>query len=282
MVNQVLDAHRDTLPPGGVLDGDAPLSHHAGHRRRRDRGADRRLEAVLAAESQRYQAVNSVRNQRRSSTSARSITHDKGPIAREEWRLDNVNGKSTASYIAENRAGTPVAKFTEPIQGYDVTFAFEKLVQDGIWELQTRPLRGKTDDVYTISVAQVDGDRSGSHKFTFADPHYLATTAGREYDDPSRQEQAGPQSAHAQVDLDRRPALSEASSTISHRSARRASRRRSRRRGRSCCTRDAAARRARASPSRGGFLRSVRARRVAAQRRVRARSSRTAAATSSR
>jgi hypothetical protein len=132
-------------------------------------------------ETQRYQAVQQVRNQRSELHFGEVITHDKGPIAREEWRLDNVNGKSVASYDAENRAGTRIAKFSEPIQGYDVTFTFEKLVQDGIWELHTRPLKGNTRDVYTITVAQVAGDRSGSHKFTFADPHYLATTAGRQY-----------------------------------------------------------------------------------------------------
>jgi hypothetical protein len=132
-------------------------------------------------ESQRYQAVQQVRNQRSELHFGEAVTHDEGPIAREEWRLDNVNGKSVASYTAQNRAGSRIAKFSEPIEGYDVTFTFEKLVQDGIWELHTRPLRGNTKDVYTISVAQVAGDRSGSHKFTFADPHYLATTAGREY-----------------------------------------------------------------------------------------------------
>jgi len=68
-----------------------------------------------------------------------------------------------------------------PIEGYDVTFAFEALVRDGIWELQSRPLHGNTDDIYEIRVAQVAGDRSGRHRFVFADPHYLATTAGREY-----------------------------------------------------------------------------------------------------
>jgi hypothetical protein len=134
------------------------------------------------AESARYQAVNAVRNQRSELHVDESIAHAKGPIAREEWRLDNVNGTSTATYVAENRAGTRIAKFTAPIEGYDVTFAFQQLVQDGVWELRTRPLRGNTNDVYTISVSQVDGNRRGSHKFTFADPHYLATTAGRQYE----------------------------------------------------------------------------------------------------
>lgn len=132
-------------------------------------------------ETERFHAVQQIRQQRSELHFGITATHDKGPIAREEWRLDNVDGKSTASYTAENRAGSRIAKFTEPIPGYDVTFAFEKLVQDGIWELQTRPLKGKTDDVFTVSVAQVAGDRSGSHKFTFTDPHYLAIAAGRQY-----------------------------------------------------------------------------------------------------
>ncbi len=133
-------------------------------------------------ESQRFQQVQNVRNQRSELHFSDTQVHAKGPIARETWRLDNVNGKSSATYSAENRAGTRVAKFTEPIEGYDVTFAFEKLVQDGIWQLQTRPLRGNTETIYQIFVAQVAGDRSGSHRFTFSDPHYLATTAGRQYE----------------------------------------------------------------------------------------------------
>jgi hypothetical protein len=132
-------------------------------------------------EAQRFQAVQEIRHQRSELHFGEAIAHDKGPIAREEWRLDNVDGNCSATYTAENRAGSRVAKFTEPIPGYDVTFAFEKLVQDGIWELQTRPLKGKTDNIYTITVAQVAGDRSGSHKFTFTDPHYLAIAAGRQY-----------------------------------------------------------------------------------------------------
>lgn len=132
-------------------------------------------------ETQRFHAVQQIRQQRSELHFGQAITHDKGPIAREEWRLDNVDGKSSATYTAENRAGSRVAKFTEPIPGYDVTFAFEKLVQDGIWELQTRPLKGKTDNIYTVTVAQVAGDRSGSHRFTFTDPRYLAVAAGRQY-----------------------------------------------------------------------------------------------------
>jgi hypothetical protein len=133
------------------------------------------------SETQRYKDVRTVRAQRSELHLVEAVTHDKGPVAREEWRLDNVDGKSSATYSAMNRAGSRVAKFTEPITGYDVTFAFQKLVQDGIWELQTRPLRGNTANVYAVTVSQVVGARSGTHTFSFTDPHYLATTAGRQY-----------------------------------------------------------------------------------------------------
>jgi hypothetical protein len=133
------------------------------------------------SEHQRYRAVQGVLRQQSKVHITETITHAKGPLAREEWTLSNDNGNSTASYEALNRAGTRVARFTYPIKGYDVTFAFQKLVLDGIWEVRSRPLLGNTNDVYTISIAQTAGDRSGSHRFNFADPHYLATTAGRQY-----------------------------------------------------------------------------------------------------
>ena len=56
-----------------------------------------------------------------------------------------------------------------------------RVVADGIWELQTRPFRGDHPDVHTVRIAQVTGTQSGAHTFAFSDPHYLATSAGREY-----------------------------------------------------------------------------------------------------
>jgi hypothetical protein len=133
-------------------------------------------------ESQRFQAVDAVRRQRSEVHLVETIVHAKGPIAREELRLDNVNGASVATYSMENRKGY-VAHFREPLHGYDVTFAFDLLVRDGIWELTTPgAFHGNTDNIYTISISQVAGDRSGSRHFSFADPHYLATTAGRQYE----------------------------------------------------------------------------------------------------
>ncbi len=110
-----------------------------------------------------------------------SVEHADGPLERETWTMNNVNGKSTAAYSAVDRKGYE-AKFQEPIPGYSVTFLFDKLVQDGIWELHTRQARGKVPDVHSVTIAQVAGTQSGSHHFEFTDPHYLATTAGRQYE----------------------------------------------------------------------------------------------------
>lgn len=133
-------------------------------------------------ESQRFRAVDAVRQQRSDIHLVERISHAKGPMAWEELRLDNRNGVSSASYSVADRKGS-VAHFSEPLQGYDVTFAFDLLVRDGIWDLHTpHPFHGNTDDIYTISIDQVAGSQQGSHRFSFADPHYLATTAGRQYE----------------------------------------------------------------------------------------------------
>ena len=99
---------------------------------------------------------------------------------REEWTFANLDGRSTATYTATDRNGDR-ATFDEREPGYDVTFLFDKLVADGIWDLHTRPFRGPDSDVHTVKIAQITGTQSGSHAFEFTDAHYLATTAGREY-----------------------------------------------------------------------------------------------------
>lgn len=131
-------------------------------------------------EHERYVAVNRVRQSRSEVRIEYSVEHLNGRIAKEVWDLQNINGRSVASYAVTDRRGN-VARFDEPVVNYDVTFAFEKLVQDGIWELQSRPLRGKGGAIYRVHIAQVADVASGQHTFVFTDPHYLATSAGREY-----------------------------------------------------------------------------------------------------
>jgi hypothetical protein len=133
------------------------------------------------AEHDRYVAVQRVLHSRSEFHLTYSVEHADGPLERETWTMNNVDGKSSAAYAAVDRKGT-IARFDEPITGYEVTFLFDKLVQDGIWELHTRAARGKVPDVHAVTIEQVSGAASGQHHFEFTDPHYLATTAGRQYE----------------------------------------------------------------------------------------------------
>jgi hypothetical protein len=131
-------------------------------------------------EHARYVAVQRVLQSRSEVRLTYAVEHGTGPIAREVWQMQNINGVSEASYTAFDRKGTK-ATFNEPIGGYSVTFLFQKLVLDGIWDLHTRQGRGPSTNIYAVTIAQVADKSSGSHHFEFTDPHYLATTAGRQY-----------------------------------------------------------------------------------------------------
>jgi hypothetical protein len=131
-------------------------------------------------EHDRYVAVERVNNSRSEIRLSYTVVHTSGPIAREVWSMQNLNGHSVASYTAVDRKGTK-ATFDEQIIGYDVTFLFDKLVQDGIWELETRPFRGSSQTLHVVEISQVADKASGSHRFQFSDAHYIATEAGREY-----------------------------------------------------------------------------------------------------
>jgi hypothetical protein len=132
------------------------------------------------SEHDRFVAVDQVRKSQSAFELTYTIDHGSGPIARETWHMHNDNGHSIASYAVSDRDGT-IAKFDEPVTDYAVTFLFDKLVQDGIWDLQSRPFRGPSNDFHTVRIAQTAGTQSGSHQFVFSDPNYLATTAGREF-----------------------------------------------------------------------------------------------------
>ena len=132
------------------------------------------------SERQRFVAVRQVRASRSEIRLTLAVDHVAGPIAREEWHMENLDGRSRASYAVTDRHGTR-ASFDEAIQGYDVTFLFDRLVADGIWELHTRPDRGRDHDIHTVTIDQVAAAARGAHTFRFTDPQYLATTAGRQY-----------------------------------------------------------------------------------------------------
>jgi hypothetical protein len=64
---------------------------------------------------------------------------------------------------------------------YDVSFFFGRLDQDGVWQIVNQPPRGNTDVHYTVYVKQLADFKQGDRTITFTDPHYWATTAGRQY-----------------------------------------------------------------------------------------------------
>jgi hypothetical protein len=132
------------------------------------------------SEHERFVAVQRVGRSRSEIRLSYIVDHTSGRIAREVWSMKNIDGHSVASYAAIDRKGTK-ATFDEQIPGYDVTFLFDRLVADGIWELQTRPFRGSSEVLHVVEISQVADKSSGSHRFQFSDAHYIAKEAGREY-----------------------------------------------------------------------------------------------------
>lgn len=132
------------------------------------------------AEHDRFVAVDQIRRQRSEVRMSYLLQHTGGPIASETWTFKNINGHSTASYAVVDRHGTK-ASFDEAIGNYDVTFLFQKLVLDGIWDLETRPFRGSPALLHVVKISQVAGTKHGSHRFMFSDASYIAHEAGREY-----------------------------------------------------------------------------------------------------
>jgi hypothetical protein len=121
-------------------------------------------------ETARFHAVDAVRTSKSYIRLTMSVVYPTGPIATEEYRLVDDNGKSRATYAVGDRKGT-IATFDEIINGYDVTFAFDKLVHPRTLE----------DAAYRVSIEQTAQGQSGRRTFAFTDPHYWAVTAGRQY-----------------------------------------------------------------------------------------------------
>jgi len=133
-----------------------------------------------ADELARSRAVEQVLARRSYIKLVMAVDYPAGRVAREEYTLIDDNGKSRANYAVIDRHGT-AARFTERISGYDVSFAFGKAVQDGIWKLNTKHRRALDEIGYSIYVEQTADGQHGSRAFTFTNPQYWAKAAGREY-----------------------------------------------------------------------------------------------------
>jgi hypothetical protein len=108
------------------------------------------------------------------------VDYPAGRISHEQYTLIDDNGVSNAAYAVTDRHGT-TAKFDEPIAGYDVSFAFGKAVQDGIWELNSKHRRALDEVGYLVTVQQTADGGHGTRTFTFTNPEYWARAAGQQY-----------------------------------------------------------------------------------------------------
>jgi hypothetical protein len=131
-------------------------------------------------QSQRFQEVKNVGQSPSDIDLSLTVNYDTGRVAQEAYAMSDRDGRSNATYAVTDRNGT-TARFHETIGGYGVSFLFERLVSDGIWELTSKPPRGDTSIHYLVTVKQTVGGQNGGRSVAFTDPHYWATTAGRQY-----------------------------------------------------------------------------------------------------
>jgi hypothetical protein len=110
-----------------------------------------------------------------------TIKYDKPPIYLEQYTMHNDNGISTVQYKVQGYNGKVVTITLPPDKTYAVTFLFQEIVQDGIWQLVNKPPAGDTSAHYTLHIHQVADKEQGTRTVTFTDPKYWALEAGRQY-----------------------------------------------------------------------------------------------------
>ena len=132
-------------------------------------------------EKQRAEAVRRVKNSTSDVHLRMSVKYDSGKIDSEEYRMEDLNGRSHAVYQITASSGKTYTITSPTSATYTVPFFFEKLVADGIWKITNQPPRGNTNAHYTVQIQQAVQNERGSRTILFTDPHYLATTAGRQF-----------------------------------------------------------------------------------------------------
>jgi hypothetical protein len=129
----------------------------------------------------RFNAIEREKNQPSAIYANLKIHYDKPPIYEEEYTTQDINGVTSFQYRIRSYAGNQVTVTAPPHATTDVSYFFGKLVQDGVWDLMDKAPVGDTSAHYTIYVKQTADFQTGDRTITFTDPHYLATTAGRQY-----------------------------------------------------------------------------------------------------
>src|SRR5579863_5178064 len=88
------------------------------------------------------------------------MKYAKPPIYSEEYTMHNDNGVSTAQYRIQGYSGKVVTITQPPDKTYAVTFFFEEVVQDGIWQLVNKPPIGDMSIAYTLHIHQIADTKS--------------------------------------------------------------------------------------------------------------------------
>lgn len=132
-------------------------------------------------EAGRYESARQVAHSRSEIRLSMVVRHEIGPIAQERYQMSDLDGLSSSEYRAVGRDGISIRVESLPHETTDVSFFFDKTVQDGIWEITDQPPRGDTSTQYTLSVSQLTDNQHGSRTVTFTDPHYWATTGGHQF-----------------------------------------------------------------------------------------------------
>jgi hypothetical protein len=133
----------------------------------------------------RYAATRTVLASRSDIQLRMVVRYARGPLVEEDYTMADADGVSSAGYRGLGRSGVQITIAERPRktldEGSNVANLFGAVVQDGIWDLPSKPPRGDTNARYTVSIYQLTGSRHGSYRFSFTDPHYWATTGGHQF-----------------------------------------------------------------------------------------------------
>lgn len=131
--------------------------------------------------ARRYNAAHKMLLSRSEIYMSMAIAYDAGPIVDELYSMQDINGVSSSTYVITGTDGKRISITAPPEKTTEVSFFFDKVVQDGIWKIVDQPPRGDTSKRYAIAIRQVAQNQAGSRTVKFTDPHYWAITAGRQY-----------------------------------------------------------------------------------------------------
>ncbi len=132
-------------------------------------------------ESTRYHQARKVATSRSVIDLRMLVSYDRGPLHDEEYRFRDIDGNSLVQYRVTGANGKTYTIISPPSHGYTVSFFFDKVVQDGIWQIENKPPRGDATVHYTLRIEQVAQNEHGSRSITFTDPRYWAVTAGHQF-----------------------------------------------------------------------------------------------------